>query len=238
MRKYILAAVAALLTCQAFAADVAQDSRVLFTAQPVRTWTGLYVGVNAGYGWGQYDQSPNSNNQPDMRPSGGFVGGTVGYHHQLGKFVAGVEVDFQGAWMKSSRATTLVFPGLVVALNESVSIPWWGTARFKAGYDFGPVLAFITAGGAYSGLEFTGVLQSAVSRSTSRTDSTMAGWVAGAGLNYRFTEDWFATLEYLFMQLIVANNVQTMRFMGVRTTDAFSTHRNMHVVRLGVNRRL
>ena len=54
---------------------------------PVFTWTGFYVGVNAGYGW-------NTNDDDVVIPGvgrfeaddeGGFVGGgQIGYNYQIG----------------------------------------------------------------------------------------------------------------------------------------------------------
>ena len=58
-------------------------------------WTGFYVGINGGYGWGTSDigvPAPGSYNI-----NGGLVGGTVGYNWQIGQAVYGLEGDLDWA---------------------------------------------------------------------------------------------------------------------------------------------
>src|SRR3954470_8439400 len=98
MKKILLSSVALLsLTAGAFAADLPsrRAPAPMIAAVPLFTWTGFYVGVNAGYGW-------NNNDHTVVTPAGtvlavtgqddgGFVGGAqVGYNYQFGSFVVGV----------------------------------------------------------------------------------------------------------------------------------------------------
>src|SRR4051794_15011315 len=104
MRKIILSILAstAAIAAVASAAQAADlPSRrapaPFIAAVPIFTWTGFYVGVNAGYGWNvndnnnYYDSSLGfygNNSDSD----GGFVGGgQIGYNYQIGQFVIGVE---------------------------------------------------------------------------------------------------------------------------------------------------
>jgi outer membrane immunogenic protein len=63
MKKILLSSVALLgLTAGAFAADL-PSRRVApapYVAVPVFTWTGFYVGVNAGYGFSDNDRNNGS----------------------------------------------------------------------------------------------------------------------------------------------------------------------------------
>ncbi len=53
MKKFLLSSVALLgFTAGAMAADLPRRAPPVFVPVPVFTWTGFYIGVNAGYGWG------------------------------------------------------------------------------------------------------------------------------------------------------------------------------------------
>lgn len=105
---------------------------------PVYSWTGWYVGLNAGGGWGNNDPIDNSvtsafcdtgfvgcvaprnsfsnaaaaavPGQFNTRQQGFIGGGQIGYNFQSGPVVWGVETDFQGANIKGSdsQAVTVV----------------------------------------------------------------------------------------------------------------------------------
>jgi outer membrane immunogenic protein len=58
MKKFLLSSVALLgVTAGAMAADLPRRAPPAFVPVPVFTWTGFYVGVNAGYGWGNDDDN-------------------------------------------------------------------------------------------------------------------------------------------------------------------------------------
>src|SRR4051794_32166345 len=65
-------------------------------------WTGFYVGINGGWGWGTGSLSgpPPTG---DMDGSGGLVGGTVGYNWQNGQIVWGVEADIDWSGIETDR---------------------------------------------------------------------------------------------------------------------------------------
>lgn len=105
---------------------------------PVYSWTGFYVGGNAGYAWGQSDfttdpgcppAASNSTfcNQPpsgfapngpavasagsgSLKPSGFTGGAQAGYNWQTGLIVFGGEGDFNALQLKKTIATTGTFP--------------------------------------------------------------------------------------------------------------------------------
>jgi outer membrane immunogenic protein len=124
MKKILLSSVALVgLTAGAFAADL-PSRRVApapYVAVPVFTWTGFYVGVNAGYGFTNNDNNRNgvgtfaaggaattpalpagttlSNGFTGANSNDGFVGGgQVGYNYQFtpgSGVVVGIEADAQ-----------------------------------------------------------------------------------------------------------------------------------------------
>ncbi|MFD2228288.1 outer membrane protein, partial [Microvirga arabica] len=100
MKKILLASVALFgFAGAAAAADLPVRSAPpapIIAAAPIFTWTGFYVGVNAGYGWSNDDF--DSVDLADEDDDGGFVGGAqVGYNYQIGSFVVGLEGDIQYA---------------------------------------------------------------------------------------------------------------------------------------------
>src|SRR4051794_26409310 len=70
---------------------------------PVYNWSGLYVGLNAGYGWGS--SSWDSQGSFDLR--GGLVGGTAGFNWQGGPWVFGIEGDIDWSGIDGSVSTVL-----------------------------------------------------------------------------------------------------------------------------------
>src|SRR6185437_16306156 len=85
---------AALLTAHgAVAADLSLAP--LYKAPPAAAalpydWSGFYLGINGGGGWGRSNWSAASTG---FGVNGGQVGGTIGYDRQFGNFVFGLEGD-------------------------------------------------------------------------------------------------------------------------------------------------
>src|SRR6516162_3934637 len=73
-------------------------------ATPLYNWTGFYLGVNGGGGWGQsWWQSPSTT----IDLSGAQLGGTAGYNMQFGNAVLGVEGDLDWSNLKGTSRTVL-----------------------------------------------------------------------------------------------------------------------------------
>src|SRR5579864_5420493 len=119
-------AIVALTTLGAAAAQAAdlptrKEAPAPIFVPPPFTWTGFYVGVNAGGIWpsGSREASifdPNSGTDFGFINAGfpgglgsqsaGFIGGgQAGYNWQTGAFVLGVETDFDGSTLSKSFNT-------------------------------------------------------------------------------------------------------------------------------------
>jgi opacity protein-like surface antigen len=71
---------------------------VYVPAAQVFSWTGFYIGANAGYGWSNASGTltTTTGSEPFNFTGNGFVGGAqMGYNWQVGPAVFGAEADFQ-----------------------------------------------------------------------------------------------------------------------------------------------
>jgi outer membrane immunogenic protein len=152
-------------------------------------WTGFYIGINGGYGWGTSNWSlPAVTN----KPKGGMFGGTLGYNYQVGSLVWGLEWDLDWSDVKGSVACG---PGVSCETKNS----WLTTFRGRIGYAFDRWMPYFTAGGAYGEVKATAsapLLGAAVS-----TTNNQLGWTIGGGVEYAFLSNWSAKLEYLYVDL-------------------------------------
>jgi outer membrane immunogenic protein len=134
MRALLLASTALVgMAASALAADLPsrRAAPAPYVAVPVFTWTGFYVGVNAGYGFdtgrrnnGAFAFGPATGvtlsgplaatsgiiTPPATNTRDGFVGGgQIGYNYQIGNTVIGLEADGQYADLRTRRSGMLGF---------------------------------------------------------------------------------------------------------------------------------
>jgi len=144
------------------------------------TWTGLYFGLNAGYGWSTSDNSAAFGPGPGFTDPGtdGFVGGgQIGYNWQVtpgNGLLFGVEADIQYADLANRNIVGIVAPGTVIGATPDID--WFGTVRGRLGYAFDRFLVYGTGGFAYGGGGRTNV--------PGVGDDTRTGWAAGGGVEW------------------------------------------------------
>ncbi|HEX7954770.1 MAG TPA: outer membrane protein [Burkholderiales bacterium] len=187
--------VAALAAGSASAADLAM--KPADPIAPVATaydWTGPYIGLHAGYGWGNEDdnQSTLSEGGPAPVPEvpadkfsiDGFVGGAhAGYNYQIDQFVLGVEGDIDYTNLEGSHRFTVPAPSGVLSFKTE----WQGSARLRAGYAIDNFLLYATGGLAFAQGKLT-------SRGVDDSN-THFGWTVGVGAEYAFTQNWIGRAE-------------------------------------------
>jgi outer membrane immunogenic protein len=212
-----LVAIAAAMP-QAMAADlgVRQPMPVKAPAYmaPYYNWTGFYIGINGGYGFGNSNWSSVGQS---FDTNGGLVGGTIGYNWQVGQAVLGLEGD--GDWTDIKGSTTTSTLGTIQTQND-----WLSTARARLGYAGDRWMPYVTGGAAFGDIK-------ASLPNFNGTDTTKAGWTAGAGLEFAISGPWTAKLEYLYVDLGNAN----CSSCGPVSPDNVSLKSN--IVRAGVNYR-
>lgn len=177
---------------------------------PVYNWTGLYVGVNGGYGWGDQDPLNLFSARFDRASfdiSGGMIGGTFGAQIQQGYVVLGLEGDLDWANIRGSGITTPTIAGVPVGLtlDATSKIEAIGTVRARAGVALNNWLIYATGGAAFiketaSGTSIAGVPCGTFGVLTSCAESHWRpGFTAGAGLEWGFASNWTAKAEYLYV---------------------------------------
>jgi outer membrane immunogenic protein len=191
MKRVLLACVAAAaalgLVGQAQAADLGRAPIVKAPPYiaPYQNWTGLYVGVNAGGGWGSSTWSGVAPGSFDV--SGGFVGGTLGYNWQIGQIVLGLEGDIDWSDIRGSSGIC----GFACQTRNN----WFGTTRGRIGYAFDRWMPYITGGLAFGDIEANPASPFA------SASTTNAGWTLGGGVEVALSPNWSAKVEYLHLDL-------------------------------------
>ena len=158
---------------------------------PFFTWNGFYVGINAGYGFGQsqWTDTVTQASTGNFNVNGGLVGGTVGYNLQFGTVVFGLEGDIDWSNIKGSTTTNCI------GHLRDHRTP--GSARRAAGigYAFDRFLPYFTGGAAFGDIKGSVVGGTAASaRHQGRLDRRR-------GIEYAFIDNWSAKLEYLYVDL-------------------------------------
>jgi outer membrane immunogenic protein len=175
IRNILLSTVLTLAAGSAFAADLPYRTAApapYIAAAPIFTWTGFYVGLNAGAAFNNQNNGTFTttgltapNNVIYTGGSGSsntaFTGGvTAGYNMQFGSFVAGVEGDIN--YLDRKRGGNGVFPAPTnvsagfddrtdFATTRSGGSNYFGTLRGRLGFAFDRALIYGTGGLAFGG---------------------------------------------------------------------------------------
>lgn len=178
------------------AADLGVAPAAIVEPATAYSWSGAYVGAQAGYTVGGHvqdeyiyiDAAPWFNY--DLSPDGAFGGLYAGYNYQFSNnIVLGAEADFALGNVGASGAT-IEYAGY----DSSTDIDWTGSVRARVGYAFDRFLPYATGGVAFGRFSFEeraedyGVRQSA--------DVNVSGWTVGAGVEYALTDNVTLRGEY------------------------------------------
>ena len=102
---------ALLPTGAVLAADLPVKARPL--APAYYDWSGVYIGVHAGYGGGMTDWNDQGF---DFAPRGFLGGGQVGINKQIASLVFGLELD--GSWANFNRSQTFSVGGPILGFQS------------------------------------------------------------------------------------------------------------------------
>jgi outer membrane immunogenic protein len=234
MNRAILAglSVLAFSAVQAGAADIPMKAAAVAPMIAVApTWTGCYIGGNAGGGWARNSATwtgvteggtafatgaatvvPAASNG-DYNGTGFVGGGQIGCNYQIGAFVLGAEADAQYTGIKGSRAAVslgntnggpaTIVPGTIA---ESFDSKWLATFRGRAGIASGQWLFYVTGGAAVADVTFNdqlcfGATAAVPGCNTSSVKNNRLGWAFGGGIEWMFANNWTVKAEYLYVDL-------------------------------------
>jgi outer membrane immunogenic protein len=195
---------------------------------------GLYLGVNGGYGFGSSTWNNAGVSTGSFTTSGALVGGTAGLNYAgYGGFLFGVEGDLDWSGLKGSSSTAAC-AGLGASAGTACQTKsgWLSTARARAGYAFDRFLVFATAGAAIADFR-VGLNPPATFLSL----GPQVGWTAGGGIEFAFTENWTAKVEYLYVGLgtISCPSGSICSLVNPLGLSSASVSLNENVVRAGLN---
>jgi outer membrane immunogenic protein len=208
---------ASTLTSTALAADLPRRvAPPVYSPPPLPafTWSGFYLGVNAGGIFPDKGDLAFRGDPAVVGPlivagiippnaglkSDGFIGGgQIGYNWQVSPaWVLGIESDFQG----TSLSKDFAFTNGGATTVASANLDWFGTTRGRIGWLLTPqFMLYGTGGVAYANASASFALTAPGVFAAGSVSDTQVGWTAGGGVEWAFWNNWSAKAEYLFYDL-------------------------------------
>jgi outer membrane immunogenic protein len=247
MRVFLTAyaVLAAVISTPVLAADMPLKAPPL-PPSAVFSWTGFYGGANVGYSWGNSSNNwnifaANSGGSAVCPPTGGalcvagtdsnhmngVIGGLqIGYNWQTGRYVFGIETDFDATGQRGTQTFNGANPAFPIsgvtaapaAAAYTEKLSWLGTLRGRVGIASDRTLFYATGGLAYGEIKSTGsatITGTTIAPNPPCTaavpatcplgnwsnSADKAGWTLGGGIEQAFAGNWSVKVEYLYVDL-------------------------------------
>ena len=183
------------------AADLSPYTKAPAAATPLYDWSGFYVGVFGGGGFGNHNY--NNANGPagfanftvNYDSTGGIVGGEGGYNAQSGNYLIGVEADGFWSGLKGNDASQVAAGAFAITSVDETSLRWGGTLRARGGIAVDRLLLFFTGGWAYGDILHT---STAPGFPVDQFTNHQSGLTAGGGIAYALTNNVIGKFEYRY----------------------------------------
>jgi outer membrane immunogenic protein len=224
---------------------------------PDYSWTGFYVGLNAGGAWGRdrvnteqffpvppffaVDRAAISGAaSPTFNPSSFTGGAQAGYNLQYDQWLFGLEGDFEYLGLKGSRGGTFPFPSTPATFFSTatnVSTNWLFTLRPRLGWIANNWLIYATGGLAVGNEKFTQIITLlSPGVETASFSTTRTGWTVGGGVEYALPRNWSVKGEYLYVDYGAVNTTGNVNVpQPPPFFTASSVHLTTNIVRVGLN---
>ncbi len=186
---------------------------------PVFTWTGWYIGGNAGGKWGKFSGGTTAGPFDDVVPNGDVFafdtgygggaflgGGQIGFNWQTGPWVFGVEGDFEGTNVKHD-ITLGADPGggaFVAGDTFRFKNDWQASVRARGGIAFDRWLVYATGGVAWAGVKADAFISPgfvgnvAVPGAFASDRHTLVGGTVGGGVEFALMDNVTLGVEYRY----------------------------------------
>jgi outer membrane immunogenic protein len=217
MKKLLLGIAGVIaLAAPASAADLAARPYAKAPAMiaAVYDWSGFYIGANGGWGssrkcWDFVNATATVFTSEGCHDAtGGTAGGQIGYRWQTGTWVFGVEGQGNWADLHGRNISTLT-----PAFTNDSRIGAFGLLTGQIGYAANNVLLYIKGGAAVTDDRFRSFSTATGVIATDTANDTRWGGTVGAGLEFGFTPNWSAAIEY--DHLFMGNRTYTFTNNGV-----------------------
>ena len=210
-------------------------------APPVYSWTGTYIGFNAGWirsessatvsgGTGIFSNAPGKfSNDRD-----GFLAGlTLGYNANFGSsFVGGIESDIAYTDVDASQTRSNSSNNVSATLSRDMQ--WFGTVRARAGWlasrEF---LIYATGGLAYANVERNGSITVGGATTSGSGSDWKTGWTVGGGMEWLLGDKTTFKTEYLYYD--IDDSSVTFVSAGGANSATYKSENKGHIVRAGLN---
>ena len=245
-RKFfvLLAAAMSFSSVQAgLAADMPLKGPAYVPSATAFSWTGCYIGANAGGGWnasGWNDSDYNGNG------IGAVAGGQAGCNYQINKFVFGAEGEFDWSGITNNASYSEPEPADPdyagsYAYSYRTQNLWDATLALRAGFVplenlliYGKVgVAWGSYKLSYACCNYAGA--DALDNYSANAQTTATGLVVGAGFEYAITNHWTAKFEYEYIDYGSPSFNIAYTDAGVASSYSETLEQHKQIVKVGLN---
>jgi len=228
MKKILLAGTACLtlVSGSAMAADMRPARAPVYTKAPIMapafSWTGCYVGGNAGGLWAKKDWTNTGVAESSVDISSWLAGAQVGCNYQVSTWVFGIQGDYD--WTNASATATDAF---FLATTDQTKIKALASVTGRVGYAWDRFLGYVKGGGAWESDEYSVFSGLAISTAS----ETRTGWTIGVGGEYAFTDWLTGFVEYNYYDF----GTKSDSFAGTFGTTIVAIKETKSVAKAGLN---
>jgi outer membrane immunogenic protein len=180
-----------------------------FRAPDVVNWSGIYVGGHLGRAWGDVDFPAIAEIEgTSQEVEGSLAGGHLGFNHQFGRWVGGVEVSLSGGDVEGSTSVSGSFDDISFRGKGKTEIDSLFLATVRFGYAWNRSLAYVKGGYASADVKLRAAAEvDDVGDVAFSSSERQAGFTLGGGFEYAFTNRVIVGLEYNRVELSNATHV-------------------------------